>query len=82
MSIRKQTIILLLVALAILGAWDIYAFASGEDGATISEIIGESPPSIVFACGYLCGHFFWIRTVTETKKIATATVIKDETDED
>lgn len=59
---KTITILLILVAILILGAWDIYAAANAIDGDTISEIILEAAlrsPIIPFVSGVVCGHLFW-----------------------
>ncbi len=61
MNYYKLTRIVILVAIALLIGYDVFVYFAGKD-ATISQIIlsaGLKYPTIPFAAGVLCGHFFW-----------------------
>ena len=62
MNIRKVTGIFIAVVLVIIGAYDVYAFASGGTEATVSWTIfkwGHEYPAFTFFLGFVMGHFFW-----------------------
>lgn len=59
---RRITVVVVLVAVVLLVGWDVYAVATREDGATISEVLRDgaaSNPFVSFAFGVLMGHLFW-----------------------
>ena len=62
MNVRRVTQILILVVLAALGGWDI--FAAQTEGGTISEVVrtfAYGHPIVAFALGVVVGHWFWGR---------------------
>ncbi len=62
LDFRRATGLVCLVALAVLVLWDVFAAGSGQDGATISEVVrgfGYAHPIVVFAAGVVVGHWFW-----------------------
>lgn len=57
-----QTVIVIVLAILGLIAWDIYAVIKGGNKATISYIIATTAkrwPLIAFVFGLLMGHFFF-----------------------
>lgn len=61
-SIKRITIIAIVVAIVALGLWDIAAAAFGGASATISDVMAHAAkhnPIVPFAAGVLCGHWFW-----------------------
>ena len=65
---RAITGAILIVCVAALIVWDVFAAAFGGPGATISELtLGTSlrHPVIPFAVGVVCGHLFWPQKKTE-----------------
>lgn len=59
---KIATAAILIVAIIVLVAWDIYVAANGVKGDTISEIaldFARRHPVIPFAVGIVCGHLFW-----------------------
>ena len=62
MTTKTVTVLLLLVAVVILGGWDVVVAANARPGDTISEIVLEASlrrPIIPFVVGVVCGHLFW-----------------------
>ena len=52
----------LLVALGIVGLWDIYLAFAVPDGRSVSQILyawGQKFPPLVLGIGILLGHLFW-----------------------
>lgn len=59
---KKVTIGILIVAAAVLIAWDVYVAANPTPGDTISEItlgFAMRHPVLPFVVGVVCGHLFW-----------------------
>jgi hypothetical protein len=62
MNLLPVTTVLVLIVVALLIAYDIFAVWKGKPGSTISEVIrsvGYGHPMIPFALGVLIGHWFW-----------------------
>jgi len=58
---RRITIMLLGIAVALLILWDLVAYIAGEN-ATVSVIITDwayYTPWMPLVCGFLMGHWFW-----------------------
>jgi len=67
---RKATIIIIILAIVILGGYDIIAYVRGGSEATISFILLQASrknPVIPFAFGFLMGHLFWYNSGGEKK---------------
>ena len=61
-NLRKITGIFMVVALAVIIAWDAFVAAEPTKGDTISEIIRDyasGHPVIPVGIGVVAGHFFW-----------------------
>jgi hypothetical protein len=59
---KDPTAFVIISALVILLAYDLYAVLSGGFSATISWVIYQASlkyPIIPFAGGVVCGHFWW-----------------------
>ena len=57
-----MTFAVIVGALVVLIAYDVYAAVRQAPGQTISEVIWHASlkrPVIPFAAGVLCGHWFW-----------------------
>jgi len=64
-STKTITIIVVLVAIAVVIAWDIFAVSNPIPGDTVSEMTfnaAKANPIIPFALGVVCGHLFWGQT--------------------
>lgn len=62
-SLQKKTVVFVIVYVAVGVAYDIWAASQGGASATISWILTWTSQqwwgaSVVFALGYLMGHFF------------------------
>lgn len=61
MNVRMITGIILVLTTFVWFVWDIYAFASGQKGATISEVITDFyyySPAAALLAGVLIDHWF------------------------
>jgi hypothetical protein len=59
---KKITGALLLIAVAVLGIWDIIVATNSTKGDTISELVLDlavGNPLLPFATGFVMGHLFW-----------------------
>lgn len=59
---RKETVVLIIVAVLVLVAWDIYVWLEPTPGDTISEIVRDVAwqySVLPMSLGVLGGHFFW-----------------------
>ena len=62
MDIRKLTGSVIVVSIAILAIYDVYAYVEGGTEGTISHVImswSYAHPAFTFSFGFLCGHLFW-----------------------
>lgn len=59
---RRATVVLLVLLVAGVLAYDLAALLGGGPDATVSRVVYESArrwPVIPFLAGVVCGHFFW-----------------------
>ena len=74
---KKLVGISLLLVAVFLIVLDVYVIGKGGTAASISQMVMEwsyKYPLFTFACGILCGHFFWrIRDTKESKQISDDT---------
>lgn len=57
----KTTGVILLIAVCILGIYDLSVFVYGGEQSTISAVLKEASiqcPGVLFAIAYICGHVF------------------------
>lgn len=61
MTPRTLTVGVVLVTIAGLVGYDVFAFVRAGTDATISSVVWEaaSSPPLTFVAGFLCGHLFW-----------------------
>lgn len=54
--------IVVIVSVAVILLWDLYAQVVGGSGATVSQAIwhfASDVPFVTFLVGFVCGHLFW-----------------------
>lgn len=77
MSLKTKTALLMVITAIVWIVYDVWALAEGGTEVSISHLIMElsyKSPAFTFACGFLCGHFFWrIRDTKTTKKLSDDT---------
>lgn len=62
MSLRRPTVVIVLVATIALAAYDVWPMLTEPDGDTISEVLRDwavRVPFVPAAFGVLCGHWFF-----------------------
>ncbi len=63
MNFKKLTIAFIVVVLAVIIVYDIFAIVAGGYDATISSTLYASAkdyPVVSFALGFVMGHIFWL----------------------
>ena len=70
MNWRKATKLLIVLAVVLIIAYDVFAYASGGVEATISRVVlgwSRSNPIIPFGVGVIAGHLFWAQDTSKDK---------------